>query len=183
MAALKSIKQTANGKAREWYFHYYGPQERHAREEAMKFGLMDRVVLHGNVPRAEALSAVRGANVAVVITSVFAEDTQEDRGIVTGKLFEPLGLGTPVVLIAPPGADAREIVEETGMGRCFVATDIEGITRFLLNVARVECDRIAGAGRYSWPRLAAKFDRILRGVVALRQTGRSGSVVLTKAHY
>ena len=169
MAALKHLKETTSGQNAEWYFHYYGECEAHVHEEADRFGVMERVVLHGRVSRTEALSAVRGANVAVVITSVFAGDTQEDKGIVPGKLFEPLGLGTPILLIAPAGSDATEIVEETGMGRGFMGTDIEGISRFLSNLARTEQKRIICTDRYSWPALAAKLDRILRGVIAPRQ--------------
>src|SRR5262249_45026679 len=130
---------------------------------------MDRVVLHGGVSRTDALSAVRGANIAVVIASVFAEDTQQDNGKIPGKLFEPLGLGTPILLIAPAGSDATQIVEETGMGRGFVGTDIEGIVRFLSDIARKEHKRSFCTDRYSWPILAAKLDRILKGVMHRRK--------------
>jgi len=170
MAALKRIKGGTKEDGKEWYFHYYGGDEEHVRNEASKFGVQEKVVMHGNVSRMEALSAVQGANVAVVITSVFAEDTEKDRGIVPGKLFEPLGLGTPILLIAPPGSDATQIVEETGMGRGFVGTDIEGIVRFLSNSAETESNkRSTCTDRYSWPVLAARLDRILRGVIAPRQ--------------
>ena len=174
MAALKRLKETTSGRNNEWYFHFYGKEEAHVREAADQFGVMDRVVLHGLVPRAEALSAVRGANVAVVITSIFAEDTQKDKGIIPGKLFEPLGLGTPILLIAPAGSDATKIVEETGAGRSFTGTDIEGIVRFLSNIALTEHKkRSACTYSYSWPALAAKLDRILKGVIGPRQTANA----------
>jgi glycosyltransferase involved in cell wall biosynthesis len=170
MAALKLLKENASGRNNRWYFHYYGVCDAHVREEADRFDVVDRVVLHGRVPRKEALSAVRGANVAVVIASVLTEETQADNGIVTGKLFEPLGLGTPILLIAPHGSDATQIVEETGMGRAFDGTDIEGIVQFLSSIAQTEPNkRSACADRYSWPVLATKLDSILRGVIAPRQ--------------
>jgi glycosyltransferase involved in cell wall biosynthesis len=170
MVALKRIKDGTKGNGSEWFFHYYGDGEEHVRYEASKFGVQERVVMHGNVSRAEALSAVRGANVALVISSIFAENTQNDKGWIPGKLFEPLGLGTPILLIAPPGSDATQIVEETGMGRGFVGTDTEGIVRFLSNTAQTEPNkRSTYTDRYSWPVLAARLDRILRGVIAPRQ--------------
>src|SRR5262249_42446527 len=138
MGALRRLKETDIGKRVKWRFHYYGAQNDYVRAEAARFDLIDRVVLHGRVSRTEALSAVRGAGVAVVITSIFDDASREDKGIVTGKLFEPLGLGTPILLIAPPGSDATQIVEETGMGRGFVGTDTEGIVRFLSNSAQTE---------------------------------------------
>jgi len=167
MAALKRLKETLNNKDSDWYFHYYGEHEDHVREEAQRFGVMERVILHGKVPRPEVLSAVRGAGAAVVITSVTAEGTREDKGIVTGKVFEPLGLGTPILLVTPPDGDATEVVEETGMGRWVTGTDIEGMTRFFsdnLALAR----RVAGTciDKYSWPVLASQLDKILRGVIA-----------------
>src|SRR4030095_8851726 len=66
MTALKRLKETATDGSAEWYFHYFGGGEAHVRDEADRFGVMDRVVLHGTVSRTEALAAVRGASVAVV---------------------------------------------------------------------------------------------------------------------
>jgi glycosyltransferase involved in cell wall biosynthesis len=172
MAALKRFKEIRNGYNAECYFHYYGNSdgEAHVRQEANRFGVIDRVVLHGIVSRAEALSAVRGAGVAVVITSIFEDASLEDKGIVTGKLFEALGLGTSILLIAPPGSDAREIVEEIGMGHSFLGQDIDGIVDFLSNIARTHNKRTKCADKYSWPSLAVKLDGILKGVTAAHGT-------------
>ena len=38
-----------------WFFHYYGRDESHVREQAERFGVSDRVVLHGRVSRHEVL--------------------------------------------------------------------------------------------------------------------------------
>jgi hypothetical protein len=54
---------------------------------------MDRVIIHGNVSRKEALTATRGAGAAVVITSVAKRASLEENGIMTGKIYEALGLG------------------------------------------------------------------------------------------
>ncbi len=163
MDALKCLKLTLEGS--EWYFHYYGEHEDHVREEARRFGVMERTVLHGSVPRTEALSAVRGADVAVVITSVTEEATAADQGIVTGKVFEALGLGTPILLVAPPGSDAAEIVEGSGMGQRVTGTDIEGITRFLSDIALAKHKAGTCPDKYSWPVLANKLNKILRDIV------------------
>ena len=92
------------------------------------------------------------------------------KGQVPGKLFEAIGLRTPVLLIAAAGSDATEIVEETGMGGAFFGTDIEGIVGFLSNIARTEHERTHCTDKYSWPALAAKLDRILREIIAPGQT-------------
>jgi glycosyltransferase involved in cell wall biosynthesis len=176
MAALKRLRETTNGHNADWYFHYYGDSEAHVRKEADRYGVMDRVVLHGMVSRTEALSAVRGAAVAIVITSVFHDGSLEDNGIVTGKVFEPLGLGIPILLIAPPGSDARKIIEETDSGRGFVGADIEGMVRFISQLSQRMSERSTGAHAYSWPAKAAQLNSILRRVVASSQTAASEMV-------
>jgi glycosyltransferase involved in cell wall biosynthesis len=161
MAALKRLKEIADG-SEKWFFHYYGSQENHVREEARRFGVMDRVVLHGVVPRSEALSATRGAEVVVVITSVAQESSMEERGMMTGKVYEALGLGARILSIAPIGSDIRTIDESSGMARTFVGSDIDDIASFLVNAMRDPDLRRTNRDFYGWPSVATKMDHVLR---------------------
>ena len=166
LTALKLLRESPQGNAKEWYFHYYGPDERYIREEAGQFGLTDRIVLHGRVPRREALSAVKGANLAVVITSVEEEETLEDKGIVTGKIFEAVGLAAPVLLIAPKGSDASTITESTGLVKSFAGTEIQGMVSFLKDVVRGQTSQPQGIESCSWVAISKNLDALLRGVLA-----------------
>ena len=162
MAALKRLPQSTNGISGEVFFHYYGSHESHVLEEARKFGVMEKVVVHGNVPRSEALSAVRGAGVAVVITSVTKNAGVEDKGIVTGKVFEALGLGTPILLIAPHGSDAEATIKETGNLGVFTGNDIDGLVSFLSKVRFGRIPRPKNTRAYAWTNIAKRFDAVLR---------------------
>jgi glycosyltransferase involved in cell wall biosynthesis len=168
MAALKLLNETINGRSGEWYFHYYGQHENHVRQEAMRFDVMERIVLHGTVSRAEALSAILGAGVVVVITSVLETASLEDKGIVTGKIFEVLGLGAPILLIAPPGSDTEHIVADMRLGRSFTGNDVDGITSFFTDAMCGRAHKPKAIEAYSWSNIAKKFDAVLRG--ALRST-------------
>jgi glycosyltransferase involved in cell wall biosynthesis len=162
MAVLQHLKETMNGAGHEWYFHYYGIFEDHIREEATRYGVMDRVILHGRVPRTEALAAVRAANVAVVITSVAEEGTLADKGMVTGKVFEALGLGTPVLLVAPSGSDARAVVAATESGGSFTGSDTGGMASFLMDVIHGRVARPKVPEAYAWTKIAKKLDLVLQ---------------------
>jgi glycosyltransferase involved in cell wall biosynthesis len=164
IAALQRLEEIVKDGKGRWYFHYYGPNENLVREEAMRFGMTERVVLHGSVPRAEALSAVRGAGVAVAITSVEDEVTTEDRGIVPGKIFEALGLGTPLLVIAPSASDVEDIAETTGLIRTFTGSDIEGMTSFLTQIMLGHALKPRHLEDYAWPNIAKKLDTVLRRV-------------------
>jgi glycosyltransferase involved in cell wall biosynthesis len=162
LAALKRLKETMHGKGVQGRFHYYGRHGDHVREEAERFGVMEQIVLHGTVPRAEALAAVKGAAVAVVITSVVDGATIADRGIMTGKVFEPLGLGTPILLVAPPGSDVETIVETTGLARRFAGSDVPGIASFLAETLSGRAIKPKNLDAYTWTNIAKRLDAVLR---------------------
>ena len=162
MATLQRLKEIMPRERQEWYFHYYGSQEDHVREEATRYGVMDRVILHGMVPRTEALSAIRAANVAVVITSLAEEGTLADQGMVTGKVFEALGLETPVLLVAPSDSDARAVVEATESGGSFTASNIGDMSYFLKDMMDGRVARPKVPEAYAWTKIAKKLDWVLR---------------------
>jgi glycosyltransferase involved in cell wall biosynthesis len=162
LAALKRLKETMHGSDGKWYFHYYGGHGNHVRKEAERFGVTEQVVLHGKVPRPEALAAVKGAGVAVVITSIADEATIADRGIMTGKVFEPLGLGTPILLVAPAGSDVEMLAETTGLARRFPGSDVVGIASFLADTISRGLIGPKNLDAYAWTTIAKRLDAVLR---------------------
>jgi glycosyltransferase involved in cell wall biosynthesis len=173
MAFLRRLDDLDGACGTGWRFHYYGPQSDVVAAAADRYGVSGRVVLHGDVPRCDALAAVAGAGVSVVVTSVAPKATAGDRGIVTGKVFEPLGLGVPVLLIAPPGSDAEAIVRSSACGQRFSGHEAAAIAQWL-------CDRVAGPisrplvpTEYGWPSLSRRLDTVLRSVARSAGDGRA----------
>ena len=167
LAALKRLKESLNESNSRWYFHYYGEQEQHVREQADRFGLNDRIVLHGRVSRQEALSAVKGASLAIVITSIDEQGSLVDKGIVTGKIFEAIGLGTPVLLIAPNGSDATAITANTGLVKGFTGTDIQGMVSFLKDVVCGRAPKPKNIEVCAWTTISKNLDAVLRNAISV----------------
>jgi glycosyltransferase involved in cell wall biosynthesis len=115
---------------------------------------MDKVVVHGKVTRDEALSAVRGAGVAVVVTALQAE--------VPGKLFEALGLRVPVLVVGPTGSDLDVIALTAGLVRKCTAGDIEGMTTFIQEVMSGQIPAAKRPDAYAWPTLITDLETVLR---------------------
>jgi glycosyltransferase involved in cell wall biosynthesis len=172
MAALYRLKST---DAHEIIFHYYGKSTEHVKSEAQEHGVLHRVILHGAVPREQALSALRGCNLAVVITSALAEGPWEESGMIPAKIYESLGLRNRVLLIAPRNSDARIILEETGLGRSFTADDIEGIVCYINELISKRCNVAASPELYSWPHMAENLDRTLRSALPESYSPRSAA--------
>jgi glycosyltransferase involved in cell wall biosynthesis len=175
MAALKRIKELMKGNDSRWFFHYYGSHERHVREEAERYGVVERVALHGSVPRAAALSAIRGAGVAVVITSTAEKTSIEENGIMTGKIYEALGLGTRILSIAPLDSDVRKLDEREGTACTFTGNDIDGIASFLQRAMSESRLKTPDRHLHSWPHIVRKLDNVLRLQLCARTSSFSQS--------
>lgn len=164
MAALRRLKNGSGQSTPPWFFHYFGKQKGHVQAEAEKYGVSDQVIFHGWVPREEALSAIRGADLVVVITTVEASGSDSENGVVTGKIFEPLGLGTPILLIAPPESDAVHIAKISNLACRFSGTDVDGIATFLASSLKFSRSALRDNDSYSWSSLSGEFDVLLRRV-------------------
>jgi len=167
MAALQQLDRI-DGKKRDWAFHYYGHQGDYVRSVARDFRMESRVAIHGDVPRREALAAVRGADIAVIISSVYDQGSLQDRGIVTGKVFEAIGVGAPLLVIAPEGSDLEGILATTGLGKRFTGTEVDRIARFLQDAMNGSAPRLFNPEPFSWTNIVDQLDGVLRQVLGAK---------------
>jgi glycosyltransferase involved in cell wall biosynthesis len=165
MAALKQLNSITSTMNNEWYFHYYGTKNDYVRAEAERFGVRERTILHGVVPRTEALSAVRGAGVAIVVTSITQKPTLADQGMITGKIFEAIGMETPILLVAPLGSDTVTVGETAGLARHFTANDTEGMIAFLMEIMRGRILKPINRDKYAWTSIAKKMNFVLHAAM------------------
>jgi len=56
-----------------------------------------------------------------------------NRSFLSGKLFEYIASGRPVLCLGPVDGDAAQILNSTGCGKCFSYDDEKGITGFILS--------------------------------------------------
>jgi len=114
------------------------------------------------VPHAAALDAMAAADVLVVITS----QAEAGPATYTGKIFEYLALGRPILLIAPEGP-AASLVRESNAGLVADPTDVDGIEAAITEVATLAMDpSFRGAPqeillRFDRSALAGDWDRML----------------------
>ncbi len=95
-----------------------------------KAKLMQKVERIEYCPHSEAVKQMKeSALLLLPINRVFSA-----RGIVTGKLFEYLATGNPVLGIGPVDGDAAAILDETGAGKMVDFDDEGGLLKFLSNI-------------------------------------------------
>lgn len=88
----------------------------------------------------------------------------------TSKLYDALDLGTPVLLVAPPGSDVEEIPETAGLGKSFSGNNISGIADFLADALNGKTPGPKNPHAHAWPEIIGRLDRILRDAIVPKET-------------
>jgi glycosyltransferase involved in cell wall biosynthesis len=127
----------------------------------------DAVENLGLLDRAEALSLQRSADALVLITSRNSSEA-------TGKLFEYLTAGRPIIALAE-GNEAERIVRETNTGVAVPPDDVEAIADALRRAASGELARAytpRGLDQYTYPAPAERMAELIEEATRRRAEGR-----------
>jgi glycosyltransferase involved in cell wall biosynthesis len=91
-------------------------------------GMMDRIELIPFATRRRALELERDSEALLLL---IPDAGGRGRGILSGKVFEYLAAGRPILALVPPDGAAASLIRETGAGAVVAPDDIEGIEREL----------------------------------------------------
>jgi glycosyltransferase involved in cell wall biosynthesis len=108
LAAVLSERPELRGRVQAAFLGELRPAD---REWALALGLGDGLSLEGFRPHAEALAAMRAADVLLLLVP-----RAGGRGlsVVSGKVFEYLAAERPILALVPPEGDAATLLRETG---------------------------------------------------------------------
>ena len=94
------------------------------REWAEQLGLGDRLELVSYAPRAEALRLQRDSEALLLLVP---DAGGRGKGVLSGKVFEYLAGGRPILAVVPPDGAAAELIEEMDAGVVVAPDDVAGI--------------------------------------------------------
>jgi len=103
------------------------------REWAEQLGLGDRLELIPYAPRAESLQLQRDSDALLLL---IPEAGGRGKGVLSGKVFEYLASGRPILAAVPPDGAAAELIRETGAGVVAAPDDVEGLKAALVELER-----------------------------------------------
>lgn len=142
--------------------HYFGPSSSHVSESAKAFSVQELICIHPQVTRTEALQVQLSSSLAIVVISNNQQSTDSERGIITGKVFELLGCGTPMLIIAPEDAEIRRMLRNTSGLHFAAAHEVQKIGELLYRYSISGRTAITPPPEFSWPNLAMKLSNILK---------------------
>lgn len=150
-----------------------------------ELGLEGILSKHGYLPHSQALQVLADSDVLFL---PMESDRNGARSFnLSGKVFEYLGVGRPILALVPEG-DLRDLIRRTNSGWCVDPTDVRGIKNLLLELvmrksagtlereANVDC--IVQFERRNLTRqLAELFDKLLPSALARPGAGTPISVL------
>jgi glycosyltransferase involved in cell wall biosynthesis len=98
------------------------------REWAETLDLGDRLELVPYAPRAESLRLQRDSEVLLLLVP---DAGGRGKGVLSGKVFEYIAAGRPILAVVPPDGAAADLVREAGAGVVVAPDDIEGMAAAL----------------------------------------------------
>jgi glycosyltransferase involved in cell wall biosynthesis len=123
----------------------------------------------GELPRADAIRLQRDADALLLLAS------HHHRSLVTGKAFEYLAAGRPIVALAADNEAAR-LIEDTGTGALAPPEDPDAIARLLRRALDGELAAAyapRGLDRYRFPAPAREMAELVEAALARRSSARA----------
>jgi len=135
-------------------------------EETKKLKLHDRIDFVDHVPHAESISHLLSSDMLLLCIP----EVEDNKGILTGKMFEYLASGKFIICLGPEDGDAANIIRECKAGVTVDPHNKEGIKEALqLAVEKAQQGNLHGAPkelieRYSRKSLTEQVVNILNGI-------------------
>ena len=103
------------------------------REWAEGLGLGDRLELIPYAPRATSLALQRDSEALLLL---IPDAGGRGKGVLSGKIFEYIAAGRPILAAVPPDGAAADLIRETGAGVVAAPDDVDALREALAELDR-----------------------------------------------
>lgn len=132
LAALQQLKDEKKIELAKLRFRIVGVAEQGNLETVQRFDLAQIIDHTGYLSHAQALQANLNANLLLLLVG----DEEKFKPVYTGKFFEYLRSGRPILAIAPKDGAVDRVLRESGHGEAFLSTQISEIKAMILREYR-----------------------------------------------
>lgn len=130
--AIRDLLARDEHFAQNFQLRFTGKIDPEIEKSLGEFDLTAHTLIENYVPHD---LAVRRMSESAALLYIIPE-APDNKGVLTGKLFEYLASGRPFLSIGPPDGDAAAILQETAAGPMFAPRDVAGISERLAELYR-----------------------------------------------
>lgn len=112
---LESLNKLPDEVSSNININFYGTFHPSISATIEKYNLGDLINIHSGVSHTDVVKIMKSSNALLLVIP----DSENNKGIITGKLFEYLASGNFILGIGPENGDASEILSETYSGKMF----------------------------------------------------------------
>jgi hypothetical protein len=145
--------------SKEICFEFWCNDSARIINEAVVAGVPDLVKCHGAVSQTEARRQSLSAGANIILNALVPESDQ----VVTGKVFELIAMGRPVLAVTGQGSELRKILASCGMPNCIWDRETASLALKALLTGHLTPPNDSG-GRFSRQRSVAIFCKTLQGL-------------------
>jgi glycosyltransferase involved in cell wall biosynthesis len=109
---------------------FVGTVPENIRKRIMSEISMDSIEFIPYTPHDEAITFMMNSSMLLLVIP----EHKNNKNIITGKIFEYIASGKPILCLGPEDGDAATILTEYGFGKCFSYNDINNIETYILSV-------------------------------------------------
>ncbi|NQV17873.1 MAG: glycosyltransferase [Armatimonadetes bacterium] len=124
---LKAVNLLYEKKINNIHLNFYGNVSDVVKIELKEYDENNLITFHSYFPHNEMLNLLVNSSILLLIIN----KVKNNKGILTGKIFEYIGSGVPILGIGPEDGEAAQILKETESGKMFFYDKIEEITEFI----------------------------------------------------
>ncbi|MBP6235240.1 MAG: glycosyltransferase family 4 protein [Saprospiraceae bacterium] len=164
--AVSFLKKMNHPLCKELKVNLVGKPEAIVSDSVTYYNINDLVNFIGYVPHKEAIKYQNAAQILLLIIN----RTSNNASILTGKIFEYLASGRPVLCIGPNDGDAADIIHEAGAGVVIDYDDVNAVVEyFKQNFERYKSGQLktqtSGIEKYSRRALTGKYAELLNDII------------------
>jgi len=126
---LSSFIEVLKSFEGDYTLQFVGKVDANVQKDISK-ELGHRAIFKGFVPHSESINTLLSSDILLLVIPVI----KDNEGILTGKLFEYIGSGVPILCLGPTHGDAAEIITHAEAGTTYDYSDTLGIASFINNV-------------------------------------------------
>jgi len=144
-------------KDSDWILHFVGNCHNGVKTLVEKLNLSKSVVFVPYVNHSEAIDFMIKARILLLIIP----EIENNKGILTGKLFEYLATGNPILNIGPKDGDASTILKENAVSVTLDPEETKEIMDFILNSSPTNTPSNLSEHKFSRRNLTGEMARLI----------------------